>query len=108
MIQNLGLKKVSIHVASTPFYIYSWHSTVRDGFKAEKTESCETVHVENVRSQRGNTKQSGKLLLCSTVKIASPLFVLSHQFCSLIISRWSNISAMPCKKTVTAALGLGT
>lgn len=85
-------KKIFIHVAHILFYIWFWPYTVRNGFKAERTESHVTAHVANLRCQRGNTKQSRKLLPYNSVNITSVLFHRSHQSCSLTISCLWNTS----------------
>lgn len=85
-------KKISIHMAPILFYIHLWPYTVRNGFKAELTESHGTVRVANPRCQRGNTKQNGKLWPYKSVNITSVLLHHSHQSRSLVVSCWSNTS----------------
>lgn len=60
--------------------------------------------VANLICQRGNTKESGKLLPYNSVNKTSVLFHRSHQPCSLIISCWPNTSINASQKTVIAAL----
>lgn len=105
-IKNPGAysKKIFIHVAQILFYIRLWPYTVRNRFKAERTESHGTARVANLRCQRGHTKQSEKLLPCNSVNITSVLFHCFHQSRSLIISCWLNTSINTSQETVIAAL----